>query len=65
MSPEGLAAFAQLQRAALESMPHGDVKNQLGRELAPRQQTTQHAIGAVLAFVLSFTLAFYLANRTL
>jgi hypothetical protein len=60
-----LAAFAHLQRIALESVPDGDLKNELERELAPHRQTTQHAIGTVLVFVVSFTLAFYLANRRL
>jgi hypothetical protein len=64
-STEGLAAFAHLQRIALESVPDGDLENELERELAPRRQTTQHAIGTVLVFVVSFTLAFYLANRRL
>jgi hypothetical protein len=60
-----LAAFAHLQRMALESMPDDDVKNELERELAPRRQTTQHAIGVVLVFAVSFAAAFYLANRSL
>jgi preprotein translocase subunit SecE len=46
-------------------MPDGDIKDELERELSPGRQTTQHAVGLVLVFIVSFTLAFYMVNRSL
>jgi|SRR6516225_3459777 hypothetical protein len=63
-SPSGLAAFAQLQRSALQPMPDGNIRDELERELSPGRQTTQHAVGSVLVFIVSFTLAFYIVNRS-
>jgi len=61
-SKDALDAFAQLEESVLESMPEGEIKQQVGRELSPKRQTTQHVIGTVVVFIVSFALAFYLAN---
>ena len=61
-SKDALDAFAQLEESVLESMPEGEIKQQVGRELSPKRQTTQHVIGTVVVFIVSFALVFYVAN---
>jgi hypothetical protein len=61
-SKDALDAFAQLEESVLESMPEGEIKQQVVRELSPKRQTTQHVIGTVVVFIVCFVLAFYVAN---
>jgi hypothetical protein len=61
-SKDALDAFAQLEESVLQSMPEGEIKQQVRRELSPKRQTTQHVIGIVVVFIVSFVLAFYLAH---
>jgi hypothetical protein len=61
-SRDALDAFAQLETRVLESMPEGEIKQRVARELAPKRQATQHVIATVVIFIGSFVLAFYVAN---
>jgi hypothetical protein len=64
-SKDALGAFAQLKERVLASMPEGEIKQQVGRELSPERQTTQHVIGTVVVFIVCFVLGFYVANAGL
>src|SRR5262249_48164680 len=58
-SKDALDAFAQLEESVLQSMPEGEIKQKVRRDLSPKRQTTQHVIGIVVVFIVSFVLTFY------
>jgi hypothetical protein len=60
-SQDSLDAFAQLRESAVKSVALDEIRQQLGRELAPEKQATQHVIGSVVVFVASFVFGFYAA----
>jgi hypothetical protein len=64
-SSDGVDAFIHLKQSALESMPESDIKQQVEKELSPNRQITQHVIGSVVVFIMSFVLTFYLYNGSL
>jgi hypothetical protein len=61
-SKDALDAFAQLKERVIASMPEGEIKQKVGRELSPKRQTTQHVVGIVVVFIVSLVLGFYVAN---
>jgi hypothetical protein len=61
-SKDVLDAFAQLEKSVLESMPEDEIKQQVREELSPNRQITQHVLVAVVVFIVSLILAFYVAN---
>jgi hypothetical protein len=61
-SRNGIDAFARLQETVTESVPEGEIRQQVAKELSPGRQIRQHAVLSVIVFILSFVLTFYLAN---
>jgi hypothetical protein len=61
-SKDALDAFAQLQASVAQSIPEGEIRHQVTKELSPTRQIGQNVAVSVVIFIVSFVLTFYLVN---